>query len=40
MESAIQQIRCFQGIYMPLDDYNEFVNKEFLLDDFSFFAIR
>ncbi len=26
MEYAIQQIRWFQGIYMPLDDFNEFVN--------------
>ncbi len=40
MEYAIQQIRWFPVIFMPLDDFNEFVNKEFLLDDFSFFAIR
>jgi hypothetical protein len=40
MEYAIQQIRWFQVIYMRLDDFNQFVNYEILLDDFSFFAIR
>jgi hypothetical protein len=40
MEYAIHQIRWFQVIYMQLDDFNKFVNKEILLDDFSFFAIR
>ena len=40
MEYAIQQIRWFQEIYKELDDFNKFVNYEFVLDDFSFFAIR
>ena len=40
MEYAIQQIRWFQEIYMELDDLMKFVDYEFLLDDFSFFAIR
>jgi hypothetical protein len=40
MEYAVQQIRWFQGIYTQLDDFNKCVNKEILLDDFSFFAIR
>ncbi len=40
MEFAIEKIRWFQVIYMQLDDFNKFVNYKFLVDDFSFFAIR